>query len=241
MEDKVIKNYNEDDAFYSGTDEDYEEFLKSVDGKINAGSPVVDDESADDLGATKTINLQGVIDKFRKTADGIMGVSKKFTAGAVSKIEELKKAKEAEEEETAPVEEEPLKVYTEAPQTVQKVCNVIDDKRFDDINEQLKGIEELLKDIEVQSRSGSSYAENALLQIKSVSGSVEEIRQAVLGITKLSDSIFDLKNAQMNSKNSLESLEKSFTSLKKKCVMGITVISILTLLSIVMSILVLLS
>ena len=53
MEDKVIKNYNEDDAFYSGTDEDYEEFLKSVDGKINAGSPVVDDESADDLGATK--------------------------------------------------------------------------------------------------------------------------------------------------------------------------------------------
>ena len=240
MEDKTIKFYDEDDAFYSGTDEEYEEFLKSVDGKMNAGNPVTDDGDKEDLGATKTINLQGVIDKFRKTADGIMGVSKKFTSGAVSKFEDLKKTKDTDETEftAEPVQE---KVNNEEKPIVQNICGVIDDKRFDDINAQLKEITELLKDIELHSRNGSSYAENSLLQIKSVSGGVEEIRQAVSGITKLSDSIFDLKNAQMNSKNSLENLEKSFVSLKKKCIMGITVISILTLLSIVMSILVLLS
>lgn len=237
MEDKNIKEYTEQDSFYSGTDEEYEEFLKSVDGKINSTTPVVND-STDDLGATKTINLQGVIEKFRKTADGIMDVSKKFTAGAVSKIEDLKKAKEnGAEAEAAQKAEDALVHETQNGDN----SSVITDEKINEISQKLGEVSEMLKDIELHSRNGSSYAENALLQIKSVSSGVEEIRQAVSGINKLNDSIFDLKNSQLNTRNSMEKLESGFMVLKKKCVMGITIISILTLLSIVMSILVLLS
>lgn len=240
MEDKNIKDYNENDAFYSGTDEEYEEFLKSVDGKINSGSPVIDD-SADDLGATKTINLQGVIEKFRKTADGIVDVSKKFTAGAVSKIEDLKKSKEAISEAKEKSADVRVKEGDCKEGAAPVIMQSIDNEKLDEVFGKLNEVSELLKDIELHSRNGSSYAENALLQIKSVSNGVEEIRQAVSGINKLSDSIFDLKNSQLNTKNSMENLEAGFISLKKKCVMGITIISILTLLSIVLSILILLS
>ena len=240
MEDKNIKDYNENDAFYSGTDEEYEEFLKTVDGKINSASPVTND-SVDDLGATKAINLQGVIEKFRKTADGIMDVSKKFTAGAVSKIEDFKKSKETDSEAKEESANAPVNADACKEEVAPAIMQSIDNEKLDGVFAKLNEVSELLKDIELYSRNGSSYAENALLQIKSVSNGVEEIRQAVSGINKLSDSIFDLKNAQLNTKNSMENLEVGFLSLKKKCVMGITVISILTLLSIVLSILILLS
>ena len=86
MDDKKIRAYDGDDAFYSGTDEEYEEFLKSVNGKMGGH-----DAKKDNLEETKTINLQGVIEKFRKKAENIKDVSKKLTADAVSKFEEFKK------------------------------------------------------------------------------------------------------------------------------------------------------
>ena len=72
-----IKSYNGDGYFYSGSDEEYNEFLKSVNGKMNTGTPV----GESDLGETKTINLQGVIEKFRKRAGDIKDASKKFRKG----------------------------------------------------------------------------------------------------------------------------------------------------------------
>lgn len=277
MDDKKIRAYDGNDAFYSGTDADYEEFLKSVNGKMGGH-----DAKKDNLEETKTINLQGVIEKFRKKAENIKDASKKLTADAVSKFEEFKKstADLSEDEELFDDEEKKIrpedikvthagnvtqevaadksdetksdaaedikKVFAEAAKIKNELLSVpgkLDGygEKIDEINEAVKRLDELLKDIDVISRDSAKNAENACLKSDTIAGGVEEIRQSVVGVSKLNDSIFDLKNSQLNTKNSLENLAESFTSLKKKCILGITILSILSLISIVMSVIILLS
>lgn len=261
MEDNNIRSYDAEDSYYSGTDEEYAEFLKTVDGKINAGEPV---EDMNDLGETKSINLQGIIDKFRKTAGELKDASKKLTEDAVNRIEDFRKTSKESENTPEPHEPEDGGVVMEVDeiksQIEDAVKNSIPDfngfqpdisslsegieaegKKIDEILSEVSKLQETVKDIEINSRDSASSAERTQLKMESVSGSVEEIRQAVSSISRLNDSIFDLKNAQLNVRNSIENLETGFNSLKKKCVLGITIISILTLMSIIMSIIILLS
>ncbi len=77
--------------------------------------------------------------------------------------------------------------------------------------------------------------------IKTVSADVAEIKQAVVSVSKLNDSIFDLKNAQINTKNSVAELEAGFVKLKRKCVAGITILSILGAITIALEVIQLLS
>lgn len=242
-----IKSY--DGEVYSGTDEEYAEFLKNIDGTINDGEPV-----EDDLGATKKINLQGVIDKFRKTAGGIKDVSKKITSEAVNKFEDFKKSRDnrAEENEAEDYYESDAEYAEETvpPEITEESYMVSDEfttdlKSVSDKTETLISEAEHLKDkvdtLEINVRDTAMTVEEIKHKTDSVSEAVEEIRKAVSGINKLNDSIFDLKNAQLNSKNSLEELEKSFLSLKKKCIWGVAIVSVLTFISIAIEIIILLS
>lgn len=257
MRNKIIKPYDETDSFYSGSDEEYEEFLKTIDGKINVGEPV-EDKQMDDLGETKTINLQGVIDKFRKTAEGIKDVSKKITSEAVNKIEDMKKTtddfehgdlvldkdKENDDEIILDVDEIKKQISDAVSKSMMNFNTKTPencDQKIEEMTAEIRKLNDLIKDVEINVRDNSSSSESVRLKTETISSGVEEIRQAVSSISKLNDSIFDLKNAQLNAKNSLENLESNFNNLKKKCVLGITIISILTLISIGMSILVLLS
>ncbi len=64
--------------------------------------------------------------------------------------------------------------------------------------------------------------------LSEIGGGVTEIKQAVVSVSKLNDSIFELKNAQINTKNSVAELEEGFAKLKRKCVAGVTILSILS-------------
>lgn len=66
------------------------------------------------------------------------------------------------------------------------------------------------------------------LRLGSVDKKLTDVANAVASVSKLNDSIFDLKNAQMNTRNSLTDLETSFKKLKRKMSTSITIISILT-------------
>ena len=71
--------------------------------------------------------------------------------------------------------------------------------------------------------------------------SVTDIRQSVGSVSKLNDSVFELKNNQLNTRNAVSNLETAFVRLKKKCVLGVTVVSILSAIIIALEILNLLS
>lgn len=70
---------------------------------------------------------------------------------------------------------------------------------------------------------------------------LNEISNALGSVSKLNDSIFDLKNSQMNTKNSLSELESSYSKLKRKMTAGVTIISILSAIVVILEVINLLS
>ena len=91
-----IESYDGQDAFYTGTDEEYEEFLKNVDVKTDNDADAEPVENTQRINLNETINIQSVIDKFKKKAGDIENGARKFKDTVVSKVDEFKAKKEAE-------------------------------------------------------------------------------------------------------------------------------------------------
>lgn len=292
MEDKDlnIESYEGDDAFYSGSDEDYEEFLKSVDGKINTSEEAepVENTQKINLNLGDTINIQGVIDKFKKKAGEFSAVAKNVKEDVAGKIEDFKaataeKADEDEEnngetrfekcsefekiaEDIKNFDVEGIKNqisdsvkgsiekfgdFKEGITSISERFNSTDEKiegvleQVNAVSEQVSGLAEKLQLIEIQEMESSKEKAQSDAELKhsvgNISEDVAEIKQAVQSVSKLNDSIFDLKNAQVNTKNSLAELEVGFVKLKRKCILGVTILSILGAITIALEILQLLS
>lgn len=98
-----------------------------------------------------------------------------------------------------------------------------------------------LNDISEEVKALRTSNENLEGHIVAIERKLSEISNAVSGVNKINDSIFDLKNSQINTRNSINELEVSFRKMKKKMVSGITVISIITAIVAVLEIINLLS
>ncbi len=270
-EDTNIESYDGDDAYYTGSDEDYEEFLKSVEGETEEEAVPVENTQRVSLG--DTINLQGVIDKFKEKAGELTSAAKKFKEDISSQIEDFKAAAtektetttgEAGSEPNEPelTKSEPAKQPgSEAgdDKTVSQSVHVNDerqqirtidiaefregmtavaeglsavDKKLDTVGVKASELSDKLQAIELRVIDSGKETEQSVSDLKqAVNGieqSIDEIKQASSGISKINDSIFDVKNAQVNAKNALAELEMSFIRLKKKCIVGITILSILS-------------
>lgn len=283
MKDINIKSYDADDAFYTGTDEDYEEFLKTVDEHIGEDAEELEEaepvENTQKINLNETINLQGVIDKFKKTAGGIGQSAKSFKESfkdtMATKMDAMKAKKEEtaakaaqtfeDIKETAEEKLEPVKeklqdngISEKLQSSMQSSAKKLDeikggmaamadmpdkvggvDSKIDEANstlialsKQLETLSDKLSIMETSigdgSRENAESAEGIQNSIKSVGEEITEIRQSIGAVARLNDSIFDLKNTQLNTKNSISNLETAFARLKKKCILGVTVLSILS-------------
>lgn len=273
-----IESYDGSDAFYSGTDEEYEEFLKNADIKIDGGEPVADTQK---INLNETINIQGVIDKFRKTAGGIESGAKKIKDTVAEKIDLFKTKKDGVEtekendetanDETAGADTQKSGISEKVKETIESSAEKIDkikdgaesiaamSKRFDAVEEKIEYVQgdisalsqklsdlsEKINAVEIQQRDMIREDTQSRSDIKravdEVGADVSEIKQTLGSVSKLSDSVFDLKNAQLNTKNALSDLETGFKRLKKKCVLGVTVLSILSAIIIVLEVILMLS
>lgn len=285
--DMNIQSYEGQDAFYSGTDEEYEEFLKNADIKMNDGEEAEPVENTQRINLNETINIQNVIDKFRKTAGGIGSSARNIKDTVVNKMDMFKSKKDdepsgSEDEETADeVSEEKEQIAEESgiadkiknsvKSSVQTSVQKIDEikegarsitemsERFDDVEikiqnvcddvsslaEKLSALSEKMNVYEVQAKERMKEHEQNYSDIKeaveTAGAGISEIKQAVNSVSRLNDSVFDLKNTQLNTKKSVSDLETAFTRLKKKCVLGVTVLSILSAIVIVLEIVLMLS
>ena len=124
-----------------------------------------------------------------------------------------------------------------------KIQNVSED--IDGLKSKIKDISEKLNIIDVQDNERMKEHKDNYSEIKNsvdeIAKSVSEVKQAFNSISKLNDSVFDLKNTQLNTKNTISELESSFVKLKKKCVLGVTVLSILSAIVIVLEVVLMLS
>lgn len=274
-----IESYDGQDAFYTGTDEEYEEFLKNADVKMNDGVDAEPVENTRRINLNETVNIQSVIDKFKKTADGIESGAKKFKDSVVSKVDEFKvkkenspvfeKVEEIKDELQNAVDESGIKekVKNSMKNSMDKVEEIKEgivsvsemSDRFDDVELKIQNVSEDISSLskklnelsdklnvmEVQCKeqnndSAKNYSD-VKESVQAVGSEVTEIKQAVSAVSRLNDSVFDLKNTQMNTKNVMSDLETSFNRLKKKCVLGVTVLSILSAIIIVLEIVLMLS
>lgn len=85
-----------------------------------------------------------------------------------------------------------------------------------------------LNDISEEVKALRLSNENLEGHIVAIERKLSEISNSVSGVNKINDSIFDLKNSQINTRNSINELEVAFKKMKKKVISGITVISIIT-------------
>ncbi len=98
-----------------------------------------------------------------------------------------------------------------------------------------------LNDISDEVKALRLSNENLEGHIVAIERKLSEISNSVSGVNKINDSIFDLKNSQINTRNSINELEIAFKKMKKKIISGITVISIITAIVAVLEIINLLS
>lgn len=87
---------------------------------------------------------------------------------------------------------------------------------------------QLSKNIDDMSQATGSELKSIMTVVCGIDKKLSELTSSLSGVNKLSDSIFDLKNSQINTKNSLSDLELSFRRLKKKMTAGIVIISIIS-------------
>ena len=88
-----IESYDGQDAFYMGTDEEYAQFLKNADIKMDIGSDAEPVANTQRINLNETINIQGVIDRFKKTAGEIESGAKKIKESVVNRMDSLKAKK----------------------------------------------------------------------------------------------------------------------------------------------------
>lgn len=278
-----IESYEGKDAFYTGTDEEYKEFLKNSDIDINDGEDAEPVENTQKINLNETINIQSVIERFKKTAGDIKDTvvskmdgfkSKKENGGLFSKATEKTEVSETEElaeEVQKPDEKDENGVKEKIRNTVKTSVDKFDSlkngvasiseisDRFDNVDGDIKGISaeieliskrigeisEKLNAMEVKNTQRMGDHERNYSDIKrsvnEMGTNIADIKQAVNSVSKLNDSIFDLKNSQMNTKKVLSDIGTSFARLKKKCVLGVTVLSILSAIIIVLEIVLMLS
>ncbi len=272
-----IESYDGDDAFYSGTDEEYEEFLKSVDGKMNTSEEAEPVENTQKINLGDTINIQGVLDKFREKAGEFSTAAKNVKEDIAGKIEDFKAATAEKKEdfedgaertgsriveEIKNIDVEGIKnqissgikdsaaKFSDFKDGITSITERFDEteaklssvsEKLDGVTENVGNIAERLGDMGVQNMDNARERAANEADIKHTVGTIAddtaEIKQAVINISKLSDSVFDLKNAQMNTKNSLAEMELAFIKLKRKCIAGITILSIIGLIIVALEVL----
>lgn len=127
-------------------------------------------------------------------------------------------------------------------------ANEIIDKKLDSLDEHTKRLNDIygrlgtlnsIVDKHAGENTKSAININGKLNAQDVR--LNEISNALGSVSKLNDSIFDLKNSQMNTKNSLSELESSYAKLKRKMTAGVTIISILSAIIVILEVINLLS
>ena len=163
-----IESYDGQDAFYTGTDEEYEEFLKNVDVKTDNDADAEPVENTQRINLNETINIQSVIDKFKKKAGDIENGARKFKDTVGSKVDEFKAKKETEKTTEAENEKEEKK----KDNSFEKVV-----KTAEDIKEDIKnavdesGIKEKVKNTVKNS-------------VEKIDNKLDNIRESVVSVSE---------------------------------------------------------
>ncbi len=262
---KRLTDLNEDDNTQDSDNESFDEFTEKADVRMDYSEPGSDDE----IESTRRFNLRDMLSGLYKKGEELLrdddgsdtipenntGIDDKPEADSGSPEADTdsssEEKKESENVMSAPVSDE-IRAYLEQISSgITALENSDTSKLYEsknstrEITERLDDISKRLSNIKVildkQSDSNTKSVVNINAKLNAQDERLSDISASLGSVSKLNDSIFDLKNHQMNTRNSMDTLEKSFSVLRKKTIAGITVISILSAVLIVLEVLNLLS
>lgn len=209
-----------------------------------------------------TINIKSVFDRFkRKAVETGEEVLRAVSGSAAAEKEDTDAAEADTEEIVIDIEEikQEISRTIEASMDTERLEKSVREALDNAENAQLKELESRLSDVsdglenikrrfqamqqsvELGMNSNINRIELLNKSVETLKAQTGEIAQTVSGVTKLSDSVFDLKNSQVNTKNSIEALSSAVKSMKKKLTLGAAVFSVIAVVIAILQIITLLS
>ncbi len=213
---------------------------ESLDVDIDISDPDADIDTAvpdspntapdEEIELTQKFDLKNMLDRFKKkNLDMSIDDPDEFDAtpsGDASEVTELKTSLDKLDEGISQITSNHSEQIDILKEQLEAIKTDIDDMRENslDVATKLGNIEDGIN-----------------LRLGSTEKKLAEISNSIASISKLNDSIFDLKNAQMNTRNSLTDLDTAFTKMKKKMTTSIIIMSILAAILVILEIINLLS
>ena len=207
------------------------------------------DESAGDeqMGSTQRIDFKNILERFRTKAEDIVPDHEEAKTTPAAESDQIPVTAEAMDELAKTVDEidkrtEEITIATDENNeklTASLVTLKAEfDASVDEIKSELAAIRKLIESSDTQTTDSFN---SVTAKLNNYEKKADKFTASLAGVSKLNDSIFDLKNSQMNMRNTLSDLEESFYSLKRKMITGVLLISIIAAVVAVLEIINLLS
>lgn len=201
-------------------------------------------DSEDIMGQTQRFDMKDALNRFKKHKDELENT-----------IASLVKNENANSNEDKTVNEFIENNFTELKNDISESISEIDSdisnlsahyshemtKLERDLSRLGDNISNVVAVAEKTNTAITELSDNLEAAIIDINKKLNEISSSMSGVNKINDSIFDLKNSQINTKNVLGELETAFRRMKKKITAGITILSIISVIVVILEVINLLS
>lgn len=193
---------------------------------------------SDEMGQTKKFGLKEAINQLNKQKDGFSGtLSDIFGKNQTDNNENVSSNEQSKLDGSDANSSDNT---SKTNNTKSTDCSIV----TEELEKVQASISKITNDI-AEIRSNSAVSESTIdklsVSVAGIDRKLNEISSSLSGVGKLSDSLFDLKNSQVNTKNSLGDLEVSFRRLKKKMTVSVVILSVIAVITAVLEVINLLS
>ncbi len=206
----------------------------------------MDDFTADDdiMGTTQRFDMKDALNRFRKRQDNIEETLSDLIKNNNPKDSGEKAVNDFIESNLTDLKKDLSESISDIDTDISNL-SVHYSQEMQKIDAEMKGLREYIENVakttEKTDNSLATLSENLEASVLDINKKLSEISSSISGVNRINDSIFDLKNSQINTKNVLGDLDASFRRLKKKMTAGITILSVISAIIAVLEILNLLS
>lgn len=197
-----------------------------------------------------TMNFKAMLDRLKKKT--AYAGADDIKPSATTAADENNAVQTTHEEETMEVAldiEDIKKEIAEAVSAVLAANGDTSDKELTEglanVDKTLDSVKRRLQAIQMATEEGIHKNGNSITSLQKsfyeLREQLTEITQTVSGVSKVSDSVFNLKNAQINMKKSIDSMDTAIRRLKRRMSVSTAILSIIGVLIMVLQIISLLS
>lgn len=221
-DDKII-SYDGEDAFYSDADEYAEDIDNAIEDAYAGNAP---EEEAEEKSFGYYEKIMNTLDNVKESIKGNEGVSE-----ILKKAENLFKSNVLTKEQLE-AELDELMVELDDKLSALSDKSVQITGSIDSLTEQSKSnysnITASISEVSDKTDDMISTLAQVSEVLKSSAPKLDEIREASIGIDKLTDSLFELKNANIKVKNDIEAINSKIKFLK---IWGISACSVIAVIA----------